>query len=130
MIVVGLVQWKSVSTDNDLVVGSAISDMYVEKIKKDHENYYALLKSHDPQNNVGLDAYFNEPRWLRIADDSLMLEKIEEGNIYLSISIRFVIPKSIARSREWIDSDTLSIELFLRDEAYNPDYLWIEDTFE
>lgn len=59
-----------------------------------------------------------------------MLEKIEEGNIYSSISIRFVIPKSIARSREWIDSDILSIELFLRDEAYNPDYLWIEDTFE
>lgn len=127
---VGFIQWKSTFTEIDFVVGSAISDMYVVDIMEDHGNYYALLKSHNQQNNVGMDFYFNEPRWLKISDSFFSSGNIEEGKAYSSISIQFVVPKSIARSSGWIYNDTLSTDLFLHDEAYNPDYLWIVSVLE
>ena len=125
LIIVGLI-WHRPKTMDVFLVATAISDMSVEEIKEENGSLYVLLKTADEDNTVGIDHYFNESRWVKVSEH-FDPDSVRIGETYSSLSIQIVIPEDVAVKNEWIDSDTLSVDMFLRDKAYNPDYLLLID---
>lgn len=129
LVIAGILFWRPKSTIDIFVVGTAIGDISVEETKIINGEGYALLKNADLNNHDGITHYFNEPRWVKVSDH-FDVDSIKVGEIYSSITLQVEIPKEAAINHEWISNDTLSLDMFLRDEAYNPDYVWVVDMWK